>query len=110
LAPPLHRFAQAGWSPRDIDRAIADALAARGWRLPRELKQPAAYLASLLRPLDPADRPSLLDEWIAAQERAQRAYQRQLLHGAPCAHGMPAGNVPSPARGIATCPLCRIGR
>jgi hypothetical protein len=103
LAPPLHRFAQAGWTPRDVDRAVTDALATRGWRLPRELNQPAAYLATLLRPLDPTDRPSLLDEWIAERE----AYERQLVVGAPCPHGVPAGNVASPARGHLACPLCR---
>jgi hypothetical protein len=107
LAPTLHRFAQAGWTPRDVDRAVADALATRGWRLPRELKQPAAYLATLLRPLDPDDRPSLIDEWIAQQEAVQRAYERQLVIGTPCPHGVPAGDVPSPLRGIGACPLCR---
>jgi hypothetical protein len=107
LAPPLHCFAQAGWTPRDVDRAVADALATRGWRLPRELKQPAAYLATLLRSLDPDDRPSLLDEWIAQREAVQRAYERQLVVGTPCRHGQPAGDVPSPLRGIGACPLCR---
>src|SRR3954447_19217340 len=42
LAPPLHRFAAAGWTPRDIERALDDALATRGWQLPRTLTQPAA--------------------------------------------------------------------
>jgi hypothetical protein len=107
LAPPLHRFAEAGWSPRDVDRAVADALAARGWRLPEELKQPAAYLATLLRQLDPTNRPSLLDEWIAEREAAQRAYERQLVIGPPCPHGVPAGDVPSPLRGHVACALCR---
>jgi hypothetical protein len=107
LAPTLHRFAQAGWTPRDVDRAVVDSLAARGWRLPRELNQPAAYLATLLRGVDPADRPGALDEWMAERNRAQRAYERQLLHGAPCAHGQPAGDAISPLRGIVACPLCR---
>jgi hypothetical protein len=107
LAPTLHRFARAGWTPRDVNRAVDDCLAARGWRLPRELNQPAAYLATLLREVDPADRPGALDEWITKQERAQRIYERQLVHGTPCAHGVPAGDVPSPLRGIVACPLCR---
>jgi hypothetical protein len=107
LAPTLHRFAQAGWTPRDVDRTVSDCLTARGWRLPRELNQPAAYLATLLRAVDPADRPGALDEWIAAQECAQRAYKRQLLHGTPCAHGVPAGDVLSPMYGHVACPLCR---
>jgi hypothetical protein len=109
LAPTLHRFAQAGWTPRDVDRAVVDSLGARGWRLPRELHQPAAYLATLLREVDPGDRPGALDEWIAAQEHAQRAYERQLLHGIPCAHGVPAGDKASPMRGTVACALCRMG-
>ena len=90
-----------------MDRAVAGALAARGWRLPRELRQPAAYLAGLLRELDPADRPGAEDEQRAAVERAQRAYERQLVYGTPCAHGQPAGDVPSPLRGHLACPACR---
>jgi hypothetical protein len=82
-------------------------MAARGWHLPRELKQPAAYLAALLRPVDPADRPSLVDEWIAEHEAAQRVYERQLVYGPPCPHGHPAGDVPSPVHGYLACPGCR---
>jgi DNA-binding transcriptional ArsR family regulator len=107
LAPPLHRFAAAGWTPRDVERALDDALAARGWHLPRHIHHPAAYLATLLRPLDPADRPGALDEWRADRERAQRTYERQLIYGPPCPHGQPAGNLPSPLRGHLACPACR---
>ncbi|MBE7248025.1 MAG: hypothetical protein INR63_24020, partial [Actinomycetospora chiangmaiensis] len=83
LAPTLHRFAAAGWTPRDVERAVADALATRGWRLPRQIQQPAAYLATLLRALDPEDRPGALDAHIAAVEDAQRRYERQLIFGRP---------------------------
>lgn len=107
LTPTLHRFAQAGWTPRDVERAVADALAARGWRLPRDLVQPAAYLAALLRPLDPEDRPGALDAHMAAVDEAQRRYEQQLVIGTPCEHGQPAGHVPSPFRGHRACPLCR---
>src|SRR3954447_14831454 len=107
LTPTLHRFAAAGWTPRDIDRAVADALATRGWRLPRKISQPAAYLATLLRALDPEDRPGALDEHIAALEAAQRRYERQLIFGPPCPHGHPAGDLPSPLRGHLACPACR---
>jgi hypothetical protein len=107
LAPTLHRFAQAGWGPRDVERAVVSALAERGWRLPRELAQPAAYLATLLRDVDPGDRPGARDEQLAAAEAAQRAYERRLIHGAPCPHGQPAGDVPSPLRGHLACPACR---
>ncbi len=60
LASPLHPFAQAGWTPRDVDRAVIDSLSTRGWGLRRELNQPAVYLATLLREVHPADRPSAL--------------------------------------------------
>ena len=83
LTPTLHRFAVAGWTPRDVDRAVTDALATRGWRLPRTLTQPAAYLAHLLHAVDPADRPGALDAHIAAVEVAQHAYERQLIVGPP---------------------------
>lgn len=108
LSPPLHRFAKAGWTPRDVERAVEDALATRGWRLPREVHQPAAYLATLLRALDPEDRPGAVDEAMAAAERAQRAYERQLVTGTPCPHGQPAGDVASPVHGHLACPLCRV--
>lgn len=107
LVPLLHRFAQAGWTPRDLQRAVVDALATRGWRVPRELSQPAAYLAALLRPLDTEDRPGAVDEQMAREESAQRAYERRLVFGAPCAHGQPAGDVPSPRHGRLACPACR---
>jgi hypothetical protein len=108
-APTLARFARAGWGPRDVDLAIRDALAARGWRRPADLRQPAAYLAGLLRDLDPADRPGAIEEWRLEVERRQAAYERQLVHGAPCPHGQPAGDLPSPLRGLLACPSCRAG-
>lgn len=107
LSPTLSRFARAGWGPRDVEDAVRDSLAARGWRMPRELTQPAAYLALLLRETDPADRPGRIAEELAAAEAAQRAYELRRVYGAPCAHGMPAGSEPSPLRGILACPECR---
>jgi hypothetical protein len=108
IGPALHRFARAGWTERDVDRAVADALAARGWRVPGTLKAPAAYLATLLRDLDPEDRPGALDELRAALDARQNAYLLDLAgRGAPCPHGRPAGHVPSPSRGELACPLCR---
>ncbi|PZU49471.1 MAG: hypothetical protein DI571_02355 [Arsenicicoccus sp.] len=112
IAPLLHRFAQAGWTAEDVEWAVVDALATRGgWRIPRQLVQPAAYLAALLRPLDPEDRPSALDEQLAAWEAAQAAYARSLRYGPHqgplCPHGQPAGAVPSPRHGRLACPSCR---
>lgn len=107
LTPTLTRFARAGWSAYDVERGVADALAINGWRVPPELDQPAAYLARLLRGLDPADRPGALDEWRAAEEAAEATYERQLKWGAPCPHGQPGGDVPSPSRQLLACPHCR---
>lgn len=107
MVPLLTPFAREGWTPRDVERAAVDVLTAWRWHVPRELMQPAAYLAKLLRDVDPADRPGAADEARAAAERAQRAYERQLFIGTPCPHGRPAGNVPSPMRGHLACPECR---
>ena len=107
LAPTLHRFAAAGWTTRDVERAVTDSLTTRGWRLPRDIQQPAAYLASLLRALDPDDRPGALDAHMAAVDAAQRSYERLLVFGRPCPHGTPAGDRPSPLRGLLACPSCR---
>lgn len=112
LTPTLTRFARAGWTGVDVERAVADALAAMGWRVPAQLDQPAAYLARLLRGLDPAERPTALDaaydEHLAELEAAEATYARlRAPGGPPCPHGMPAGDVPSPARQLLACPHCR---
>jgi hypothetical protein len=109
LAPTLHRFALAGWTARDVDDAVRDALGARGWRLPARLQQPAAYLATLLRSADPADRPGAAREHMRRVEAAEDAYRLRLATGAPCPHGRPAGDEPSPLRGLLACPACRRG-
>jgi hypothetical protein len=113
IAPTLARFARAGWTPRDVDLAVRDALGARGWRVPAALTQPAAYLAALLREVDPADRPSVLEDAHAAAMAAaaaeRRANQRR-WHAAlrtTCPHGVPAGDVPHPLSGALACPQCR---
>jgi hypothetical protein len=113
ITPTLSRFARAGWTPRDVELAVRDALAARGWRVPRTLKAPAAYLAMLLRPLDVEDRPSVLEDAYAAAAAAaaaeKRATQRR-WHAAlrtTCAHGVPAGDVPHPLSGSVVCLDCR---
>lgn len=112
LTPALTRFSRAGWTAYDVERGLADQRAARGARgVPADLQVPAAYLAKLLRQLDPADRPGALDEWMASEaaavEAAEATYERQRRSGAPCAHGVPAGDVPSPVRRILACPVCR---
>lgn len=107
ITPTLSRFARAGWTVRDVELAVRDVLARRGWQIPRELTQPAAYLAGLLRELDPADRPTAAEELARQLERAEDAYRLQLAHGAPCSHGRPAGDVPSPTRRLLACPECR---
>lgn len=112
ITPLLSRFARAGWTVRDVELAIRDALAARGWRVPGQLTQPAAYLAKLLRDLDEEHRPSVeLDAHAAAMAEAareKRANERR-WHAAlrtTCAHGVPAGDVPHPLRGDLACREC----
>jgi hypothetical protein len=108
MAPTLTRFALAGWTPRDVDTAVRDARAARGWhRIPSDLRRPAAYLALLLREVDPADRPGAQEEFMEEMERREREYEKLRIWGPPCPHGQPAGNVPSPMRGTIACPFCR---
>lgn len=113
LAPALARFARAGWTAEDVALGVRDALAARGWQLPRDLKTPAAYLAGLLRDLDPADRPSVLEDAYAAAAAAaateKRAAERR-WHAAlrtACPHGVPAGAVRHPLTGSLACRECR---
>jgi hypothetical protein len=100
----LTPFAAAGWTADDVALAIRDRLAILGKRVPAKLDRPWAYLAWLLRDVDVTDRPSLLEDALAAAERAHR----QLLRlGAPCEHGVPGGDVPSPVHRILACPICR---
>jgi hypothetical protein len=106
LVPTLSRFALAGWTARDVSTALEDARKARGWwRIP-DLERPWAYLATLLREVDPADRPGAEEERMDREERELRAYEQLRVYGPPCPHGMPAGDVPSP-RGVVACPFCR---
>lgn len=102
----LTPFAQADWTDDDVCLAIRDRLAILGKRVPAKLDRPWAYLAWLLRGVDVADRPSLLEDAHAA---AERAHDRLRRHGAPCEHGVPGGDVVSPLTGQRGCPLCRAG-
>lgn len=106
MVPTLHRFALAGWTHADVVAAVQDALAARAWRVPVRLEQPAAYLATLLRERDPEDRPGALEAAMEEFERQSREYERLRTYGPPCPHGMPAGHITSP-RGMVACPFCR---
>lgn len=113
LAPALTKFARAGWTVVDVERAVAELLAIRGRRsVPADLVVPAAYFAALLRTLDPAERPTADDDAFEAELRAREAAEATYARlrapgGVPCPHGMPAGDVPSPVRGILACPHCR---
>lgn len=105
----LHRFALAGWTPRDVQLACDQLLTARGWSLPDRIDQPAAYLAALLRDADPAARPSdaLAAAWIQERQRRAEAWARLRGERPECPHGDPGGHQPHPVTGRLTCPLCR---
>jgi hypothetical protein len=106
----LQRFAVAGWTPRDIQTAADETLRARHWRVPDQLEQPAAYLAALLRDVDPADRPGALEDAMHAEEKLRRQWIWQTTLGpTQCPHGRPGGNIPHPIDGHHACPDCRIG-
>ena len=105
---PLHRFARHGWTPRDVHRALDEVLRARGWTVPDRIEHPAAYLACLLRDVDPADRPGALEEAMLAEERTRREWiYATTIAGRECAHGWLGGNLPHPVDGHLACPLCR---
>ncbi len=120
IMPALDRFAKAGWSARDVLRELDQTLSRRAWQVPDArvrvtrrgqerrypLRCPWDYLAMLLRTLEPTD---LIAERAHAEAmRAARLHYEQLRRTGPeCPHGEPAGDVPSPAKGIRACPLCR---
>lgn len=83
-------------------------LRARGWTVPDRIEHPAAYLAALLRDVDPADRPGALEEARLAEERTRRDWLWQTQHaGRECVHGYLAGDLPHPISGYLPCPMCR---
>ncbi len=127
LMPPLQRYAVAGWTARELHAHLDRLIASRGWTVPGRpaelierdsggqvrvrvrtattMKSPCGYLAFLLRQIDPTDLAT--DQAYDAALRATEHYQRQLIYGSPCPHGQPAGDIPSPTKGIRACPLCR---
>jgi len=107
----LARFARAGWTPRDVHLALDEVLRARRWSVPDRLQQPAAYLAGLLRDVDPADRPGALEDAMHAEESIRREWVWQTtLGGTICSHGHPGGAIPHPVDGHLACPACRAER
>lgn len=122
--PSLHRFAVAGWSAAELQAHLDRLLERCGWSVPggpaetvldrygkthhrpaSAMRSPWGYLAFLLRHLDPSD--LAVEQRYAAEQAARKQYQLLLIFGAPCPHGQPAGDVPSPTGGILACPLCR---
>lgn len=104
----LHRFAAQGWTPRDVRLAIADVMRTRGWhRMPDRIERPAAYLAALLRDVDPADRPTALELAMLAEERRRREWIWATSTGRPCDHGVTGGDIPHPVDQHFACLACR---
>lgn len=110
LVPALTKFAQEDWSGDDVALAIRNVIAARGHRgVPAKLRMPAAYLAKLLREVDPADRPTVHERWVRDTERAEASRRlRAATTTELCGHGQPGGHLRSPS-GWMACPLCRKG-
>ena len=120
IMPALDRFARAGWTAADIQCELDEMLAARGWEVPSRrasttkagrqhrypLRCPWGYLAMLLRTLEPTDLVAQR-EYDRAMRAAQLEYEQLRRSGPECLHGEPAGDRPSPSKGIRACPLCR---
>lgn len=88
--------------------ALDGVLKARGWSVPDIVKQPQAYLAALLRDVDPADRPGAYEEARREEELARRAWIFETTYGEhECPHGQPGGDLVHPLDGHMACPLCR---
>jgi len=104
----LHRFAVAGWTVRDIQTAADETLRARNWTIPHTIDHPAAYLATLLRNVDPNDRPGATEDAMNAQHKLIRHWTWQTTLGpTQCPHGHPGGNIPHPLQRHLACPECR---
>lgn len=88
-----------------MHQALDGLLRARGWSIPDRVDNPPAYLAMLLRQLEPTDRDSRIANDAHAEARA--AWQRALVSGAECPHGQPGGALPHPVDGYKACPFCR---
>ncbi len=123
IMPALDRFAKAGWGAADILRELDRTLAHRDWEVPSgrvstthsgrkhryPLRCPWAYLAMLLRTLEPTDLAAERNHALRTR-MAQLRYQQLRRTGPECVHGEPAGDVPSPVKGVLACPLCRRDR
>lgn len=124
IMPSLHRFAINGWSAVELQTHLDRLLQLHGWTVPGTPAESAedahpsqawssrttmrsawGYLAFLLRQIEPSDLAA--EREYEDQLKVQDQYQRALIYGVPCSHGQPAGNQPSPHRGVLACPLCR---
>ena len=124
IMPSLHRFAINGWSAIELQTHLDRLLQLRGWTVPgtpaesaedaRQVQASSSrttmrsawgYLAFLLRQIEPTD--LAVEREYEIHLKIQEEYQRALIYGVPCSHGQPAGNQPSPNRGVLACPLCR---
>jgi hypothetical protein len=98
----LHRFAAQRWTPRDVVRSIDELMRVRGWRYPEQIANPPAYLAMLLRGIEPTDL-----EQRGAEDAARAEWRRITTFGPECPHGHAGGDVPHPIDGYKPCPFCR---
>ena len=111
MVPLLTRFALADWSDLDVDLVVADVLATRGHRVPRTFRtSPAAYLANVLRGVDPADRPTAAEAWARFSAAARVAGGLVLDVGEPAEpEAGAAGHRARPARCLVDGPAVTAG-
>jgi hypothetical protein len=98
LAGSLSRFYRHGWSALGVESEIRQLYQRKQRPLPHTRPdRPFAWLAAVLRQLDPEENPALLE-----------AVGRQTAsHDAPCSHGVNAGERIQYKTGLMACPLCR---
>lgn len=91
---------------RDVIDTIETVLTGKGFTLPDAIENPAAYLAWLLREVDPEVPPHVWAEIEIQRERDRRARLAAIAASPDCPHGTPGGDLPT-AAGVASCPFCR---
>jgi hypothetical protein len=75
LGPAVHRFAIDAWSAAELVAAIDRQLTLRERTVPARLRQPEAYLAWLIGPIEPVDPTAGGGAAAAAHQRAEQRHQ-----------------------------------
>ena len=101
LAGTLTRFHRAHWTAVDLASEVAELYRRRGYKLPfRRPRRPYAWLAAVLRDIDPHDNPAVWRD-------AYRAHLEMRRRAPDCPHGLAGGDLDRPGGTGPECALCR---